>query len=93
MSNRDHKCSKARQKSTTSSNLPVVVSGRRQRPSLFRHRVPAQFLSQLIVARNRMAVQRPKKRAPVNVATCAYSAGSKIAHPSMPAGYGHTESA
>jgi len=91
MSNRDHECSKMRQEFTTSSNLPVVVSPPRQRPSLFRHQVPAQFLSQLIAARNRMAMQRPRKRAPVNVATCAYSASIKVARRSMPAGYGHTE--
>jgi len=92
MSNRDHKRSKARQERTTSSNLPVLVSLPRQRPSLFRHQVPAHFLSQLIVARNAMAVQLPKKRRPVNVATSAYSSGKNIVRRSMPAGYGHAES-
>ncbi|VAW15515.1 hypothetical protein MNBD_ALPHA12-629 [hydrothermal vent metagenome] len=93
MSNRDHHCSKERQDCIASSNLPVIVSMPRQRPSLFRHRVPAQFLSQLIAARNKMPAQRKGKRAPVNVATIAYCATIRIAHPSMPAGYGHTETA
>jgi len=75
------------------ANLPVVIAARSPRPSLFRHHVPANFLSQLIAEKNHLQAQRTKKRAPVNVATSAYCASTRIFHPSMPAGYGHAETA
>ncbi len=91
MSNRDQNCANMERHDRNPANLPMVIATRRPRPSLFRHQVPAHFLSQLIAEKNHMPVQRPKKRVPVNVAAVAYSASIKIAHPSMPAGYGHAE--
>jgi len=92
MANRDTNRNKHRRASDKRANLPVVISAPNRRRPLFRYAAPADFLSQLIAERNRMAVQREKKRAPLNVAASAYSAGGRIAHPSMPAGYGHTQS-
>ncbi len=91
MANQDKNRNKQRRATDRPANLPVVTSASCPRSALFRHKVPADFLSQLIAERNRMAAQREKRRAPASVAASVYSASGRIARPLMPAGYGHTQ--
>ena len=47
----------------------------------------ATFLSQLIAARQHLASQRARRRAPVAEALTTYDAGGKLGERRMPAGY------
>ncbi len=69
------------------NTLPVCTSPATPRPSLMRNKIPASFLSQLIAERNRLAIQRPKRRAPVSLATRAYNTARRIAIKRMPTGF------
>ncbi|MCF6302118.1 MAG: hypothetical protein L3J13_02765 [Devosiaceae bacterium] len=71
------------------SNLPVSLSPQRGKPSLNTNTIPAEFVSQLIAERSRMASQRPKRRAPVSLATRAYNMARIVAIKRMPAGFTH----
>lgn len=72
----------------TNKNLPVPVDARQAKPSLNTNSIPAHFISQLLAERARLAIQRPKRRAPVSLATRAYNTARCIAIKRMPAGYG-----
>lgn len=72
----------------SSKNLPIALETQSLKPSLNMNTIPAHFVSQLIAERNRLAVQRPKRRAPVSLATRAYDFARKISIKRMPAGYG-----
>ena len=74
------------------ANLPVVTGHARARPSLARHKIPAHFLTQLIAERERLAVQRSRRRVPSAFASSAYKATAIRTVRHMPAGYGLTHS-
>ena len=73
-----------------SAQLPVPVDPSQPRPSLARGGTSADFLSQLIAERQKLAVQRAKRREPVETALNAYAQGSTIAVRRMPQGYRKT---
>jgi hypothetical protein len=73
-----------------SAQLPVPVDPRQPRPSLQRNGTSADFLSQLIAEKQKMALQRGKRREPVETALNAYAQGSTIAVRRMPQGYRKT---
>lgn len=70
--------------------LPVVEATPRDRLMLVHTPAHADFLSQLIAARQHLAPQRERRRAPVHQAVDAYANGSKITVRRMPAGYRKT---
>lgn len=70
--------------------LPVVEVTPRERLMLVHPPAHADFLSQLIAARQHLPAQRDRRRAPVHQAVDAYANGSKIAVRRMPAGYRKT---
>ena len=70
-----------------SANLPVSLATQRDKPSLQQNKTSADFLSQLIAERARLATQRPKRRAPVSLATKAYNTARNIVIKRMPAGF------
>lgn len=76
----------------TQANLPVSLSPQRAKPSLNTNTIPAEFVSQLIAEHTRLASQRPKRRAPVSLATRAYNMARIIAIKRMPAGFTHETS-
>ena len=80
-------------KNSPPKNLPMCLEPARPRPSLVRYKVPAQFLSQLIAERNRLATQTSKRRAPVSLATKAYNTARHIAIKRMPTGFNHQTNA
>jgi hypothetical protein len=73
--------------SETLSALPARLDTVTSRPSLARSAPQAEFVSQLIAARDRMATQRPRRRETPEAATSAYRSGARIAERRMPAGY------
>ncbi len=75
------------------ANLPVITGHARPRPSLTRHKIPAHFLTQLIAERERLAIQRSRRRVPSIFASNTYEAAAKRAVRHMPAGYGLAQSA
>ncbi len=72
----------------SSKNLPMALERQNAKPSLNMNTIPAHFISQLIAERKRLAIQRPKRRAPVSLATRAYDFARKISIKRLPAGYG-----
>jgi hypothetical protein len=70
--------------------LPVVEETPRERLMLVHTPAHADFLSQLIAARQHLPAQRERRRAPVHQAVDAYANGSKITVRRMPAGYRKT---
>ncbi|CDP53749.1 hypothetical protein [Paradevosia shaoguanensis] len=70
--------------------LPVATEARAERPSLVRISSDATFLSQMIAERQRLPLQREKRRAPVDEAVGAYATGATRSVRRMPAGYRHT---
>lgn len=68
-------------------NLPVSLDPQREKPSLRRNKTNADFLSQLIAERTRLASQRSKRRAPVSLATKAYNTARRIAIKRLPSGF------
>ncbi len=77
---------------TKGTNLPVSLSPQRAKPSLGTNKIPSEFVSQLIAERARLATQRPKRRAPVSLATRAYNFARIVAIKRMPAGFSHETS-
>jgi hypothetical protein len=73
--------------SETTSGLPVLIGTIEPRPSLARSAPNAEFVSQLIAARDRMAPQRARRLDTPEAATSAYRNGARIAERRMPAGY------
>ena len=73
--------------SETTSALPVASGKTAARPSLARSAPNAEFVSQLIAARDRLETQRPRRRDTPEAATSAYRKGARIAERRMPAGY------
>lgn len=73
----------------SSKNLPVALEIQNAKPSLNMNTIPAHFVSQLIAERKRLAIQRPKRRAPVSLATRAYDFARNISIKRMPAGFTH----
>ncbi len=74
----------------TMSGLPAVLESPGLRPSLARSAPNAEFLSQLIAARERMATQRARRQDTPQAAASAYRTGARIAERRMPAGYRKT---
>ena len=72
------------------TGLPVATGHEAQRPSLARSAPNAEFVSQLIAARDRMAPQRVRRKDTPEHATSAYRKGARIAERRMPAGYRKT---
>jgi len=72
---------------TQLSGLPVPVEARQPRPSLLRSQTRADFVSQLLAAREKMPPQRERRRGSSEGAIGAYSAGAKVAIKRMPIGY------
>lgn len=70
--------------------LPAVQEAPRERLMLVHTPAHADFLSQLIAARQHLPAQRERRRAPVHQAVDAYANGSKITVRRMPAGYRKT---
>lgn len=70
--------------------LPVVEETPRERLMLVQTPAHADFLSQLIAARQHLPAQRERRRAPVHQAVDAYANGGKITVRRMPAGYRKT---
>lgn len=70
--------------------LPMVLGVPAARPSLARSATQAEFISQLIAARQHLAVQRQRRKAPVNVAVDAYRTGATVTRIRMPQGYRRT---
>ncbi len=70
--------------------LPVAEQPPRERLMLAHPSAHADFLSQLIAARQALPTQRERRRAPVHQAVDAYANGSKITVRRMPAGYRKT---
>jgi hypothetical protein len=71
------------------ARLPVVVTPRTA-GSMARILPGAGFLSQLIAARERLPVQRQRRRASVAVAISSYGATREQAVRRLPPGYGRT---
>ncbi|GEM_PF-5134719 len=96
MSNQDqngpNKSAAAQNRAKSAANLPVITSRARPRPSLARHKIPAHFLTQLIAERERLAIQRNRRRVPSVFASSTYEATAKRAVRHMPAGYGLAQS-
>lgn len=67
--------------------LPMVVEAPPARPRFARVVASADFLSQLIAARQHLPPQRERRRGQPAQAVAAYSAGARIAVRRMPAGY------
>lgn len=67
--------------------LPVPVSPGTPRPSLAHSAPSAAFVSQLIAARDRLPVQRERRRASLDGAVGAYQRGAAIGVRRMPEGY------
>lgn len=76
--------------SETASSLPATIGPAHVRPSLAHSAPTAEFVSQLIAARDRMAPQRLRRQASPDRAVTAYSNGARIAERRMPAGYRKT---
>ena len=72
---------------SSQTNLPVSLDPQRAKPSLERNKTTADFLSQLIAERTRLAAQRPKRRAPLSLATKAYNSVRRIAIKRLPSGF------
>ncbi len=70
--------------------LPVVQEAPRERLMLVHPPAHADFVSQLIAARQHLPSQRERRRAPLGQAVDAYANGSKISVKRMPAGYRKT---
>jgi hypothetical protein len=70
--------------------LPAVQEAPRELLMLVHAPAHADFLSQLIAARQHLPAQRERRRAPVGQAVDAYANGSKITVRRMPAGYRKT---
>ena len=77
----------ANDNSLNQMNLPVAINTATEKPSLARNKTMADFLSQLIAERSRLATQRPKRRAPVSLATKAYNSVRRLAIKRMPNGF------
>ncbi len=89
MSNVNKTGTKMAQATGNPGNLPVALSPATVRPSLYVNRIPARFLSQLIAERNRMEVQRTRRRASAPIAVRAYGNTRYLLARHMPAGYNH----
>jgi len=70
--------------------LPVPVEPRQERPSLARNSVEAGFVSQLIAAREQLALQKRRRQAAAGTAADLYAA--RQAPRRMPPGYRLTAS-
>jgi hypothetical protein len=68
----------------------MVLAASAPRPSLRRSATEATFLSQLIAARQHLAPQRARRRAPITQAVDAYRIGGRVSVVRMPAGYRKT---
>ena len=73
----------------TGTGLPVPIEAPAVRLPV-RGAASANFVSQLLAARDRLETQRPLRRASVTTALDAYRAGSGIAVRRMPQGYRRT---
>jgi hypothetical protein len=73
--------------SETSIGLPVSTGEQGTRPSLAHSAPNVEFVSQLIAARDRMSVQRQRRRDTPEAAASAYRKGARIAERRMPVGY------
>ena len=82
----------AQNRARGAASLPVITGHARPRPSLTRHRIPAHFLTQLIAERERLAIQRSRRRVPSIFASNTYEATAKRNIRHMPAGYGLAQS-
>lgn len=70
--------------------LPVPLSAAGPRPSLQRNVSDAAFVSQLIAARDRLPVQRERRRASAERAVGAYRQGASMTQRRMPLGFRKT---
>lgn len=70
--------------------LPAVHEAPRERLMVVQAPAQADFVSQLIAARQHLPSQRERRRTPVGQAVDAYANGSKITVRRMPAGYRKT---
>ena len=68
-------------------NLPVCLGPQPQRRRLHAVRVQSDFASQLIAARDRMPVQREKRRASEGVALSVYGSSARLDEKRMPKGF------
>lgn len=68
-------------------NLPVCIGPSQERRRFGRTRQHADFVSQLIAARDRLPVQRDKRRAGEGAAKTAYSQTAHLDERRMPPGY------
>jgi hypothetical protein len=75
---------------TPTQTLPMVIGTTAARPSLARSATQAEFLSQLLAARQHLAVQRARRRAPIDVAVDAYRTSAVVTRQRMPQGYRRT---
>lgn len=71
-------------------DLPVSLDQRQPRPSLQRTETSAEFVSQLLAERYRLAPQRMRRRSTPEGAVDAYAEGAKAADKRMPMGYRKT---
>lgn len=75
---------------TETAGLPLLLEQAGVRPSLAHSAPNAEFVSQLIAARDRMAPQRTRRTGTPEGAVGAYSQGARIAERRMPAGFRKT---
>ena len=76
--------------SPTTLSLPARLEPPAERVAPFRHAPHADFLSQLLAARQHLPPQRERRRAAVGVAVTAYDEGGKRAVRRLPPGYRRT---
>ena len=75
---------------TEKTGLPMTLERERPRPSLQRSEATAAFVSQLLAERNRLPVQRMRRRETPQGAIGAYATGASMATKRMPAGFRKT---
>jgi hypothetical protein len=68
------------------SNLPMVIMAQSAVRSFARLRSNADFVSQLLAARQNLSPQRARRRAPVDVALAAYREGDSRGVRRLPSG-------
>jgi len=74
------------QSDTNNTMLPVVVEAPIPKPGFARPGSNAEFISQLIAARDHLASQRARRRAAVDTALDAYDEGSARGIRRLPSG-------
>ena len=74
----------------TSGNPPLHYAAGRLDRRADPYGMPADFVSQLLATRERMAIQRFENLSPTHIASNAYVRGSRIAVKRMPNGYVRT---